>query len=69
VAFSRPVMEHIILTLPTDEAKHQQTTNPIWDRKPQGKGTEWSAKLITRTLPEVLKARMRVVHPKCGEHM
>lgn len=70
VEFSRPVIKHTTLTLPMGEATHQKATKPTWGQKAEGEIREkWSAKLRARTLPEVLKACMKVVQPKCGHHM
>ncbi|KAI4682784.1 uncharacterized protein J4E84_007249 [Alternaria hordeiaustralica] len=40
-----------------------------WDKRKNGGGKASDKMMKERTLPEVLKARMKVVHPKCGEFM
>jgi SNF2 family DNA or RNA helicase len=71
VEFSRAIEETIRLTLPRAEAVHQKTTKPIWDPPPRSsrEGKDGPSKLKRRTLPEILKARMKVVHHLCGDFM
>ncbi|KAI4636759.1 hypothetical protein J4E93_010984 [Alternaria ventricosa] len=67
VEFSRHSVRNTRLTLSTAEAAHEKETRPIWGKQKGGKDRErWSDKLRTWALPEVFKARMKVVHPKCG---
>ncbi|KAI4910541.1 uncharacterized protein J4E92_010470 [Alternaria infectoria] len=64
VEFSRHSVRNTRLTLPTAEAAHKKETRPIWGKQKGGKDRErWSDKLRVWALPEVLKARMKVVHP------
>ena len=64
VEFSRHSVRNTKLTLPTAEAAHQKETRPIWGKQKGGKDRErWFEKPRVRALPEVLKARMKVVGP------
>ncbi|KAI4636758.1 hypothetical protein J4E93_010983 [Alternaria ventricosa] len=40
-----------------------------WDKRKRGGGKALEKMTGERTLPEVLKARIKVVHPKCGDFM
>ncbi|KAI4619132.1 uncharacterized protein J4E87_007719 [Alternaria ethzedia] len=64
VEFSRHSVRTTKLTLPTAEAAHQKETRPIWGKQKGDKDRErWSERLRVRALPEVLKARVKVVGP------
>ncbi|KAH9870108.1 hypothetical protein J1614_007030 [Plenodomus biglobosus] len=70
VAFARANITRITYTLPAIEATHQKTTKQIWDpatRKKYAASSISSDRLQKRRLPEILKARMKVVYYMCGD--
>ncbi|KAI4906979.1 hypothetical protein J4E90_009872 [Alternaria incomplexa] len=69
VEFSRAIENHTPMTLPPEESVHQKDTKQLWDRKEGARGRASEKMMRKRALPKILKARMKTVHPRCGEFM
>jgi len=69
VEFSRAIENHTLVTLSPEESVHQKDTKQLWDRKEGARGKASEKIMRERALPKILKARMKTVHPRCGEFM